>query len=42
MMSLVSIDPGLRGCGFAVFDAGTLRRAGYITKPGRSRGVRWH
>lgn len=30
---LVCVDPGLRGCGMAVFDSGELFRAGYVVNP---------
>lgn len=33
MSALVSLDPGIRGCGVAAFLDGTLRRAAYVRNP---------
>lgn len=37
---LVSVDPGIRGCGVAVFNDGRLYRAAYIKNPSLSKGNR--
>jgi hypothetical protein len=45
MIYLVSIDPGLRGCGIAVFDKAKARllRAAYVTNPNtKERGYKSH
>lgn len=40
---ILCVDPGLRGCGAAVFDGGFLVRAGYVENPVSSgRGYKAH
>lgn len=39
---LVAVDPGLRGCGVALFQGGTLLRAAYVKNNGEGRGYAAH
>ena len=39
---LVAVDPGLRGCGVALFKGGTLLRAAYVKNNAEGRGYNAH